>query len=216
MPATTPTSTCCVVAEPDAWPASTPGRSNRSATIHRPEMHSDACRLFTTEYTIPPPGDRHSDLACPSSVRARMLRVLAAMRCTPDLVDVTRLRRKLEVLHRTRKRGVCHAIRYHAIRHIPRCQPAARDFKTRVDECRAHTLARFLDSVRSETDDGPGGQSARNIHLDEYRVGVNANDRGGMDGGEHTVRCMPAVASVSSTECAHRHTNAPATSLRRG
>ena len=66
--------------------------------------------------------------------------------------------------------------------------PSRRDFEARIDERGADALARFFHRIRRQPDDGPGPPSPRDIDFDDDRVGVNADDRGGMDGGEHGAR----------------------------
>lgn len=82
------------------------------------------------------------------------------------------------------------------------------DFEARVHERGTHALARFLHGVARKPDDGPGGEAAGDVDFDEDGVRVDAEDRGGVDGGEHGAGYIGMHRRLSSQCRVHRRTNA--------
>ena len=59
------------------------------------------------------------------------------------------------------------------------------DSEAGIQQGRTHSLATFLDRARRKTDGRPVRQPIRRVYLDDDVVGIDAEDGGGADRGEH-------------------------------
>ena len=60
----------------------------------------------------------------------------------------------------------------------------------RIHERRTHALAALLHGARGQPDDGPLRQPLRRVDLHDHVVGIDAEDGGGVDGGEHATKVV--------------------------